>query len=106
MAAESYFQKACLDPDLPPWNLWSYIDSRDSAQAFRLAVTTPFKGHEVFYIAAPNTRSRVTTPELVKKYFPEVKLTRSLSGFESLEDCSKARRVLGYNPQHTLINQE
>ena len=43
------------NPAQRKWNLWSYIDARDAAQAVRKALEAPFKGAEIFIIASPDT---------------------------------------------------
>ena len=56
---------------------------------------------DVFIIA--NADSVVSRPsaDLVAEFFPDVPLRRSLNGTETLLSIDKARRVLGYEPQHT-----
>jgi len=34
---------------------WSYVDAYDLAEAIRLAVESDLPGHEVFYVASPDT---------------------------------------------------
>ena len=43
------------DARLRSWNLWSYIDARDGAQAVRKALTYQGKGFETFIIANADT---------------------------------------------------
>ena len=77
--------------------LWSYIDARDAARACRLALEAKFSGHQTFNICASETFMDAPTSELVKKYLPEVKLTRAISGQESGYDVAKAKRMLGFD---------
>lgn len=95
------FIQSTEQPDREPWNLWSYLDGRDCARAFRLAIEATFDGHEVFNIAAADHRCVQPTEELLSRYYPEIKLTRAPSGHESLLDCSKAKRMLGFAPQYS-----
>jgi len=76
--------------------LWTYIDARDAARACRLALEAKFSGHQAFNICAPETFMDAPTSELVKKYLPEVKLVRPISGRESGYDVAKAKRMLGF----------
>lgn len=96
----SYFSNWIKNPESGPWNLWSYIDARDSAAAFRLAVESDLNGHEVFYIAASNTRSLIPSSELINRYFPDAELKQQFNGHESLENSSKAERLLGFKPKY------
>ncbi|WP_426348355.1 NAD-dependent epimerase/dehydratase family protein [Alloiococcus sp. CFN-8] len=86
--------------DLYIWNLWSYIDKEDCARAFRLAVEADFKGHEVFHIAAPNTRCMTPSIELIKKYMPDAELKGDFSDHESFESGKKAEEILGFKPKN------
>ena len=76
--------------------LWTYIDARDAARACRLALEAKFSGHQAFNICASETFMEAPTYELLKKYFPEVKLARLISGRESGYDVAKAKRMLGF----------
>ena len=92
------------DPLLRKWNLWSYIDARDGAQAIRLALGRKEPGREICVIASPDTVMSTPTAELVEAYYPDLELRRPVTGNESLMSTEKARRLLGYDPQHTWRN--
>jgi nucleoside-diphosphate-sugar epimerase len=82
--------------------LWAYVDARDAAQAFRLALEKEDVSHDIFFISAEDTASREETSQLIQRYYPQVPgVSRRLTGRKSLIDCSKARRVLGYRPRHS-----
>ncbi len=89
------------DPALRSWNLWSYIDSRDGAQAVRLALEYDATGLEVFIIANADTVMTQSTTSLAEQVYPEVPLRRALDTNETLLSIDKARRLLNYAPQHT-----
>jgi nucleoside-diphosphate-sugar epimerase len=89
------------DPTSRSWNLWSYIDSRDGAQAVRLALEYEAKGLEVFIIANADTVMTQPTTSLAEQVFPDVPVRRPLDTNETLLSIDKARRLLGYTPQHT-----
>lgn len=80
-------------------NLWSYTLLEAAAWACLLALTADFKGHEVFYITGPETVSDTLSPELAQEFFPEVPVRADLARNQSFFDCSKAERLLGWNPQ-------
>ena len=103
MNVEDYaeFPEFEADPTLRKWNLWSYIDARDGAQAVRLALESPAKGVEVFIIASPDTVMTTPSTDLAAQIFPGVEIRRPLGEHESLMSIEKARRLLGYQPQHT-----
>ena len=89
------------DPLLRKWNLWSWVDSRDVAQACRLALDTPEGGADCFTIAAADTVMTTPNAELMARHYPDVKLAEGTGPFDTLLSIDKARRVLGYAPRHT-----
>lgn len=89
------------DAALRRWNLWSWVDSRDVAQACRLAVEADVPGAEAFTIAAADTLMRRRSRELMAESFPDVPVSQQLGEFETLLSIDKARRVLGYAPRHS-----
>ncbi|GAA2907939.1 UDP-glucose 4-epimerase [Actinoplanes cyaneus] len=89
------------DPRQRIWNLWGYIDGRDGAQAVRLALGYDRPGVEIFVIANADTVMSRRTADLAAEYFPDIPVTRELGEHETLLSIEKARRLLGYQPQHT-----
>jgi nucleoside-diphosphate-sugar epimerase len=89
------------DPALRKWNLWSYIDARDAALAVRRSLEAPLTGADVFIIASPDTVMSRPVTELAAEVFPGVPFRREVGPHETLLSIEKARRVLGYDPQHT-----
>jgi nucleoside-diphosphate-sugar epimerase len=89
------------DPRLRKWNLWSYIDARDGAQAVRLGLEYAGTGMEVFVIASPDTVMSRPNDELVAEVFPGVEVRGPLGEHDTMLSIAKARRVLGYAPEHS-----
>lgn len=89
------------DPSLRKWNLWSYIDARDGAQAVRRALELKATGMDVFIIANADTVMSRPNDELIAAVFPGVPLKRPVGPHETLLSIDKARRVLGYEPRHS-----
>lgn len=89
------------DPALRKWNLWGYIDARDAAQAFRLALESDRTGAEVFVIANSDTVMDAANGELLDSVFPGVPRKRAIDDRETLLAIDKARRMLGYQPRYT-----
>ena len=89
------------DPAQRKWNLWSWVDSRDVAQACRLGLEADVAGADVFTIAAADTLMKTPSRELMASVFPGVPVDPGLGQFETLLSIEKARRVLGYAPLHT-----
>jgi nucleoside-diphosphate-sugar epimerase len=89
------------DPALRKWNLWSWVDSRDVAQACRLGLEADVPGAEEFTIAAADTLMRTPSRDLMRIAFPGIQVDTALAEFGTLLSIAKARRVLGYVPQQT-----
>jgi nucleoside-diphosphate-sugar epimerase len=89
------------DPMLRSWNLWGYIDARDGAQACRLGLELDATGCEVFVIANADTVMSTPSADLARQVFPDVEVRGEITGTQTLLSIDKARRVLGYEPQHT-----
>ena len=89
------------DAALRRWNLWGYIDGRDGAQAVRRALEHEMTGTEVFIIANADTVMSRRSVELAAEVYPGVPVTRELGEHETMLSIDKARRVLGYEPEHS-----
>ena len=83
------------------WDLWSYVDARDVAQATRLALEADTTGSENFFVAAADTCMPTSSAELMAKVFPDVPIRKELGEHESLISVDKAHTVLGYEPGHS-----
>ena len=88
------------------WNLWSYIDARDGAQATRLALEADLTGFEAFIIANADTCMTRDSADLLDEEFPDVPRTREITGRETLLSIDKARRLLGYEPRHSWLTPQ
>jgi nucleoside-diphosphate-sugar epimerase len=88
------------DARLRKWNLWGYIDARDGAQAVRRALDYDATGADVFIIANADTVMTRSNASLVAEVFPDVEVRRDLGENDTLLAIDKARRLLGYEPQH------
>jgi nucleoside-diphosphate-sugar epimerase len=91
-----------LPQDLSP-NFLSYIDVYDLADAIVLAVESDLPGHEVFYIASPDTVGSRPLEEVVRQYYgDEIEIRRPLPREDaSYISIEKARRMLGYDPKRS-----
>ena len=81
--------------------MWAYADPRDVAEAHVAALEWDVQGHEAFLIAQPSTRFKEPTIDLIKGNFGErVEVRGQLEGTASVISTEKARRMLGWEPQH------
>lgn len=81
--------------------LWSYIDSRDIANACQLALEKDNLGFKVLNIMADDTSMNVKSDALMKHKFPNVADIRSdISAYQSLYSNQLIKEVLGWKQQH------
>ncbi|WWC63011.1 uncharacterized protein I303_105609 [Kwoniella dejecticola CBS 10117] len=89
-------------------DLWGWVSSYAVSKACLLGLTAPTRTfregtHETFFIVAPTICQQSETLDLVKQHYPEIiregRLKRPIRDNESLFDCSKARRMLGWHEQ-------
>ncbi|UOQ42890.1 NAD(P)-dependent oxidoreductase [Halobacillus salinarum] len=106
----SRFPEFIHDADQRKTILWSYIDARDAASAFRAAVETKGLGAAAFNIAADDTSMDIESKELMARIYPDVHDIRDeVSGFETLLSNKKAKKLLNWQPVHNwrdYVNQE
>jgi nucleoside-diphosphate-sugar epimerase len=93
------------DPQSRHWNLWTYIDARDGAQAVQLALEAELTGAHVFGIANADSVMSRSNDELLDAVFPGTPRKRPITANESLISIDKARAVLGYEPQYPWREQ-
>jgi nucleoside-diphosphate-sugar epimerase len=95
------FRERWRNPATRASGFWTYIDARDAATTCRLAIEAKFRGHEVFIASAPKNCMIQPTLELVKQFLPKgAKIKKSPVTHWSCVDSSKARRMLGFKPEH------
>lgn len=88
------------DPGLRRRITFSYIDARDLGQIVDLCLKKDGLGFQVFNAA--NDENSVPQPnsELLKRFFPNVPLSRPVGEREGLLSNRKIREVLGFKEQH------
>jgi nucleoside-diphosphate-sugar epimerase len=85
--------------------LWSYIDTRDAATAYRLAIETDGLGSVALNIAADESSMDIESKKLMEKCFPTVAdFRKDLTGFETLLSNEKAKKLLNWQPVHKWRN--
>ncbi|WP_338045191.1 hypothetical protein [Paenibacillus humicola] len=81
--------------------LWSYVDTRDIAEACRLAIEAEGLGSVAINLAADDTSMAISSRELLAAQFPEVTDFRApLDGFETILSNARAKKLLGWQPKH------
>ncbi len=78
---------------------WGWLDVRDGAEAFRLAITLDLDGAHIVHVAAPDTFDDTPTEELLDRYAPGVPRRETYDGHAAPIDTSRARDLLGFVPR-------
>jgi nucleoside-diphosphate-sugar epimerase len=96
------FEAEWEDPGRVRGNFWSYVDARDVGTGYVAALEGESGGHEVFLLAAADTRARRPLRELMAEYY---------DGYDSFSpvyehpasafDCSKLERFFGWKPSYS-----
>ncbi len=102
MAPQEYaqFESWQDDPTVRLWNMWTFVDVRDVAQAIEKALEYDVRGKDEFFITSDVTCMRTPTQDLLHRYYPDVEQRKKFAGNESVLSSEKAMRVLGYRPAH------
>ncbi len=83
------------------WLSYSYTDSRDLADAFRLSVEKNNLGCDVLYVINDEAFSdEPVAPQLRAKYTAATKLTIDVPDGNADISNARAKRVLGWKPKH------
>jgi nucleoside-diphosphate-sugar epimerase len=90
------------DPGALACELWAYLDVRDGARAFRLAVERKIAGCHVVNVMASDTYSREPTADLLARYHPTAMIRRPIVGREVPFDLTRSRDLLGFSAEHRL----
>ena len=92
--------KMQADPARRKWNLWSYVDADDAAEACVRAVEASVTGHQRLLIAAADTLIDRPSAELMGQFFPDAPL-HGVADSQSLQPSARAAELIGYRPQHS-----
>ena len=80
----------------------AYVDARDFARAVRAALDDTEIEHDRFFITADDAMSREPLATAFPRRFPGSEAAcAGLTGTEGPISCAKAKRMLGYRPQHS-----
>lgn len=90
------------DPSDLARELWAYLDVRDGARAFALAIERGIPGCHVINVMAPDTLSPEPTTALLARFHPTSEVRRSMIGREVPFDLTRSRDLLGFSAAHRL----
>jgi hypothetical protein len=88
--------------DIKSNDVWTHLDVRDAARAFRLGGEVPLEGHHRLLLAALDSWARDDIRVLVRRHYPNpASHVEHLNPEASLYTTRRAEEVLGFVPQHS-----
>jgi nucleoside-diphosphate-sugar epimerase len=79
---------------------WAYLDLRDAVQGILTVIEKGAQGSKTYNFAAPDTYAHKPTREIMAEFHPTSKIAATISGYDSIVDCSEWMSVYGYEPKH------
>ncbi|MGH7927644.1 MAG: NAD-dependent epimerase/dehydratase family protein [Candidatus Binatia bacterium] len=84
------------------FHAYSYIDARDLAVAFRLAVERSLPGANILFVVADDSTVAEPLCDLYPRLMPNIgDKARSLTGSKGAYSNARAKRLLGWQPVHS-----
>ena len=84
-------------------DFWTRIDERDAAQAIEKGLTADFEGHHAVFVNDSHNLAGVPSITLAELFFPEARLRREqLEGTRTLVSIDAARKLIGFEPEHSV----
>lgn len=85
--------------------LWSYVDARDAAVAYRLACQAPDIEHETLFVVATDSGAVPPIPDLLENFHPDTPRRMPIGEHDAIISGARAREVLGFEPRHSWREQ-
>ncbi len=95
------FPAFVADPALRRRNIFAYIDARDLGHMVDRCLRTDGLGYEVFNVSNDDTSVGIPSAEVYDRFYAGVDRRRDLTGFETFYANDKAKRLVGFAPQHS-----
>jgi nucleoside-diphosphate-sugar epimerase len=85
---------------------WAYLDLRDAVQGILAVIEKGAQGSKTYNFAAPDTYAHKPTREMMAEFHPTSKIAATISGYDSIVDCSEWMSVYGYEPKHLFKREK
>ncbi|GAB4065948.1 NAD(P)-dependent oxidoreductase [Angustibacter speluncae] len=89
------------DASLRRRNVFAYIDVRDLGRMVERCLQVDGLGYEVFNVANADLSVALTTDEVCERFYEGVPVRREMGRDETFYSIDKARRLVGFEPQHS-----
>jgi nucleoside-diphosphate-sugar epimerase len=85
---------------------YSYVDARDLAVAFRLAVERPLSGDTIIFVVAEDSTIAERLSEFYARLNPSIAdKARAITGRQSAYSNTRAKELLGWKPVYSWRNK-
>lgn len=88
------------NPEVRRRNIFCYIDARDLGQIVDLCLQKDGLGFQIFNAGNDTNSVNIPNSEILKRFFPDVPVSRELGENEALFSNRKIREVLGFRENH------
>ncbi|WP_417690995.1 NAD-dependent epimerase/dehydratase family protein [Roseibium sp.] len=88
------------NPEVRRRNIFCYIDARDLGQIVDLCLEKDGLGFQIFNAGNDTNSVNIPNTEILKRFFPDVPLSRELGEHEALFSNKKIKDVLGFQEEH------
>jgi len=85
---------------------WAYLDLRDAVQGILAVIEKGAQGSKTYNFAAPDTYAPRPTREMMAEFHPTSKIAATISGHDSIIDCSEWMSVYGYEPKYLFKRED
>ena len=88
------------DPALRRRNIFAYIDARDLGHMVDRCLAVDGLGYQVFNVSNDNHSVGTVTSQLIERFYQGVRVVKGMSEDETFYSNTKAKEMLGFEPQH------
>jgi nucleoside-diphosphate-sugar epimerase len=85
---------------------WAYLDLRDAVQGILTVIENGAQGSKTYNFAAPDTYAHKPTREMMAEFHPTSKIAATISGYDSIVDCSEWNSAYGYVPKYLFKRED
>lgn len=87
------------------FNFWAFVDERDAAQSLHKALIADYEGSHPLFIHDHHNWLLYDSQTLADLFFPDIPVNKPLNGSESLISIDRARALIGFEPEYSVIKR-
>lgn len=102
---DELFPKFVKNPALRRRNIFGFIDARDLGLMVDCCLEADGLGYQVFNVANDESSVAIPTSEVMEQFYEGVPMRRKMAEYQSFYSNTKAREMLGFEPQYEWRNE-